>query len=105
MSELPENPMERVCPDVSPRHVEERLDEAIEESFPASDPPAVSLCDEPPASPRLEAPASKRSGADAPAVKSVWSRVGSAAAVAAVAIGGAALARFIRQRRSGDRLQ
>lgn len=105
MSELPENPLERVCPPVSPRHVDERLDEAIEESFPASDPPAVSLCDEPPTSPRLEEPASKQGQADVPAARSVWSRVGSAAAVAAVALGGVALARFIKQRRSGNRKQ
>jgi hypothetical protein len=30
------------------RHLDERLDEALAESFPASDPPAVSLPDEPP---------------------------------------------------------
>jgi hypothetical protein len=30
------------------RHLDERLDEALEESFPASDPPAVSLPDVPP---------------------------------------------------------
>lgn len=35
-------------------HVDERLDEALDESFPASDPPAVSLSDEPPASPRID---------------------------------------------------
>jgi hypothetical protein len=30
------------------RHLDKRLDEALEETFPASDPPAVSLPDEPP---------------------------------------------------------
>jgi hypothetical protein len=29
--------------------LEERLDEALDESFPASDPPAVSISDDPPA--------------------------------------------------------
>jgi len=32
-------------------HIERRLDEAIEESFPASDPPAVGLRDDPPVQP------------------------------------------------------
>ncbi len=32
-------------------HIERRLDEAIEESFPASDPPAVGLRDDPPIAP------------------------------------------------------
>lgn len=35
-------------------HVEDRLDEALDESFPASDPPAVSLSDEPPSVPRID---------------------------------------------------
>lgn len=38
-------------------HVDARLDEALEESFPASDPPAVSLSDEPPAARRIDEPA------------------------------------------------
>lgn len=40
--------------DKTAAHVDERLDEALDESFPASDPPAVSLSDEPPAVPRIE---------------------------------------------------
>lgn len=32
----------------SPEHLDELLDEAIEESFPASDPPAVHRHDDPP---------------------------------------------------------
>lgn len=39
---------------VDAAHVDQRLDEALEESFPASDPPAVSLRDDPPAVPRIE---------------------------------------------------
>jgi hypothetical protein len=35
-------------------HMDERLDEALDESFPASDPPAVSLHDDPPAAPRID---------------------------------------------------
>jgi len=42
-------------------HVDRRLDEALDESFPASDPPAVSLRDEPPAQPRVEAPITRKS--------------------------------------------
>jgi hypothetical protein len=34
-------------------HIDRRLDEALDESFPASDPPAVSLHDDPPAAPRV----------------------------------------------------
>jgi hypothetical protein len=30
------------------RHLDELLDQALQESFPASDPPAVSVSDEPP---------------------------------------------------------
>lgn len=33
-------------------HIEQRLDAAIEESFPASDPPAFSLHDDPPVRPQ-----------------------------------------------------
>jgi hypothetical protein len=40
-------------------HIEARLDEALAESFPASDPPAVTLRDEPPAVPRIEDPAER----------------------------------------------
>ena len=44
-------------------HLDERLDEALAESFPASDPPAVHLSDEPPGrrEPRATAGKTRRS--------------------------------------------
>lgn len=42
-------------------HVDRRLDEALEESFPASDPPAVSLKDDPPLVPHALARDADRS--------------------------------------------
>jgi len=54
MSNLPKTLLQ--SPVGSDAHLEERIDESLEESFPASDPPAVSLSDEPPSSPRIESP-------------------------------------------------
>ena len=43
------------------QHMEDRLDEALSESFPASDPPAVHYSDDPPRqSPRARRPTPKR---------------------------------------------
>ncbi len=42
-------------------HIDERLDEALSESFPASDPPAVHSSDDPPRkAPRARRPIPKR---------------------------------------------
>ena len=43
------------------KHIDDRLDEALSESFPASDPPAVHSSDDPPKQgPRARAPIPKR---------------------------------------------
>ncbi len=67
-------------------HLEARLDEALEETFPASDPTAVSLSDDPPRVSRFaqDAPGA----APAPTRRTLIERVltGGALAVAGVAI-------------------
>lgn len=58
MNPTPPNPLDAVPPDPSDadsvEHREWRLDEASEESFPASDPPAVSPPDRPVEAPDRE---------------------------------------------------
>jgi hypothetical protein len=98
MSELPMSLLQ--SPVGSDGHLDERIDESIDESFPASDPPAVSLSDEPPRSPRID---------PLPEDQSKAPRRGRTATLLTVvpvvlSLGGVALARYLRRRRS-DRLQ
>jgi hypothetical protein len=78
VSELKHNPMPAGPGCGQGEHVEGLLDGAIDESFPASDPPAVCLKDEPPAEPRLPGetlpghPAKRLSSRK---VRSLWRRV------------------------------
>ena len=67
-------------------HIEARLDEALEETFPASDPPAVSLSDDPPRVSRF--PEDQAQDPTVPTHRRLIQRVlaGGALAVAGVAI-------------------
>lgn len=105
MSELPSNPLvtaepvETAASIAERQHVEERLDEAVDESFPASDPPAVSLHDDPPAKPwatdeELPGRTAKRHTASASVRSSKLRKVIPAAAVALVGLG---LTRLLRR--------
>ena len=72
-------------------HLEARLDEALEETFPASDPTAVSLSDDPPRVSRFAEDATKDGAPEAapgPTRRTLIQRVltGGALAVAGVAI-------------------
>src|SRR5262245_334942 len=92
MGETRTNPLQD--PIDSDAHLEARIDESIDESFPASDPPAVSLRDEPPSSPRIEAPeqSPRRSRSTRTLLLTVVPAV--------LTLGGIALARYLRQKRS-----
>jgi len=82
MSEKPRDPSD----DPGIEHIEERLDEALEESFPASDPPAVSLSDDPPKAPRLVEDAREIEAEVAPRKVTIFKRVLAGGALAAAGV-------------------
>jgi len=106
MSELRTDPLSqdaqaRSAANADKKHVEDRLDQAMDESFPASDPPAVSLGDDPPAGPwpnGQELPGQSAKRCAKPTRRGHLLKVLPAAAIALVGVG-IGLARLIKRRR------
>jgi hypothetical protein len=106
MSELRTDPLSqeaqaRFAANAERKHVEDRLDQAVDESFPASDPPAVSLGDEPPARPwpeGQELPGQTAKRCPKSIRRGHLRKVLPAAAIALIGVG-VGLARLIKRRR------
>jgi hypothetical protein len=106
MSELRTNPLAKdaqpgsvIEPD--PKHLDALLDQAVAESFPASDPPAVSRGDHPPTRPwpaGQDLPGQSAKRCPQPTRRGHLRKVLPAAAIALVGVG-VGLARLIRRRR------
>lgn len=80
-------------------HLEARLDEALEESFPASDSPAVSLSDDPPRVSRFPEDRAPDGPSEVPAVPSHRTLIQRVLTGGALAVAGVAITRMVLRRK------